>query len=182
MTSALPKLAPIPAIAPTIGDYKFSALDYDFNGWLKCDGRTLRISDYPALFNVIGNSFGYGGEDVTTFNLPNCSGRVPGAIGYSTGPNNHSLGDVVGEEQHQLTVNEMPSHSHTLSNVPYGVQTINATTGGLTAADETVRNVTTQDAGGNVPHNIMQPTIFLGNIFIFSGFPAAHPTPVVYYD
>lgn len=166
-------------LAPYVGDYKFSALDYDFKGWLKCDGRTLSIEDYPQLFNVIGDAFG-GGEG--TFQLPNCTGRVPAAIGASVA-GSHNLGEVVGAETHTLNTDEIPSHSHNVNNVPYGTQNIAAASGGgVTAADETIQNYTTTSTGGGLPHNIMQPTIYLGNMFIFGGYTHLHPTPAIFYD
>ena len=39
------------------------------NGWLRCDGSTYNISEYPALFAVIGTK--YGGDGKTTFAVPN---------------------------------------------------------------------------------------------------------------
>lgn len=43
-------------------------IDSIYPGWLECDGRTLNVSDYGALYNVIGNT--YGGTTGTTFKLP----------------------------------------------------------------------------------------------------------------
>lgn len=167
-------------LAPYVGDYKFSALDYDFKGWLKCDGRTLFIQDYPTLFNVIGTAFGGDGEG--TFRLPNCQGRVPAAIGASVGAN-HLLGGAAGYETHTLSVDEIPGHTHTVANVPFGTQTTNATTGGgVTAADETINTLTTSSVGGGQPHNNMQPTLFVGSLFIFGGYTHLHPTPEVIVD
>ncbi len=45
-------------------------------GWILCDGRSLRISQYELLFNLIGNY--YGGDGVTGFNVPNMLGLEPG--------------------------------------------------------------------------------------------------------
>lgn len=42
--------------------------------FLPCDGRTLQISQNVALFQMIGTK--YGGNGVTTFNLPNLNGKV----------------------------------------------------------------------------------------------------------
>ena len=39
------------------------------NGWLRCDGSTYNISEYPALFAVIGTK--HGGDGTTTFAVPN---------------------------------------------------------------------------------------------------------------
>ncbi|GAB2866366.1 hypothetical protein GCM10027044_29500 [Hymenobacter ruber] len=37
-------------------------------GWLRCDGRELPIADFPALFALLGTT--YGGNGRSTFALP----------------------------------------------------------------------------------------------------------------
>lgn len=49
--------------------------------WLPCDGRTLRIADYQALYSLIGTQFG--GDDRTTFSLPDLRGRIPMSVADS---------------------------------------------------------------------------------------------------
>ena len=45
------------------------------DNFLLCDGKSLKQSDYPDLFNIIGITFGSG--DVSdTFNLPNLQDNV----------------------------------------------------------------------------------------------------------
>jgi hypothetical protein len=39
-----------------------------YPGWLECDGRLLNVSDYRALYQVLGNT--YGGTQNSTFRLP----------------------------------------------------------------------------------------------------------------
>ena len=88
----------------TVGDIKFSAVNYSHLGWILCDGSTLNVSDFQFLFNVIGYSFGGSGNQ---FILPNPGGRVPGAIGIGTDANVSSLssflGQTIGEYNHLLT-------------------------------------------------------------------------------
>ncbi|MFZ1126396.1 MAG: tail fiber protein [Candidatus Baltobacteraceae bacterium] len=43
-------------------------------GWDSCDGRLLRIAQNPALFSLIGNT--YGGDGITNFALPDLRGMV----------------------------------------------------------------------------------------------------------
>jgi microcystin-dependent protein len=93
-----------------IGDYKFSARNEDYLGWLVCDGRLVEREAYPALFQVVGTSFGSSASD--NFRLPDLRGRVFGGIGAGSGLTNRSLGDIVGEERHTLSITEMPSHDH----------------------------------------------------------------------
>ena len=45
------------------------------NGWLICDGSTVNRKKYPYLFEAIGTKYGKG-DGVTTFNLPDCRGKV----------------------------------------------------------------------------------------------------------
>lgn len=63
--------------------------NYGMDGWLFCDGATLDIADYPDLFEAIGN--GFGGDGVTTFAVPDMTGRVPlGSLTPGTGGANAS--------------------------------------------------------------------------------------------
>ncbi|MBP1641244.1 MAG: Tail Collar domain protein [Bacteroidetes bacterium] len=51
------------------------AFTYVPNGWMSCDGQTLTISQYQALFSLIGTT--YGGNGTTNFMLPNLNGASP---------------------------------------------------------------------------------------------------------
>jgi len=95
----------------SVGDYKWSANVNDFEGWLKCDGRSLLKSDYPDLYTVISGSFG---SNSTHFNLPDMNGRVLGQIGKTNNvsDNTHVLGHSVGIENVTLSEAQIPSHSH----------------------------------------------------------------------
>ena len=42
--------------------------NWGINGWALCDGRLLSISQYSALFSLLGTNFG--GDGRTTFALP----------------------------------------------------------------------------------------------------------------
>jgi microcystin-dependent protein len=182
---------------PAVGDTKTSALAADHSGWLVCDGRLVNVGDYLSLFYVMGYSFGGSGDQ---FNLPDPRGRVAGFVGSGTGLTSRTLGTSLGEEEHTLTVSEMPSHNHggntgysstgiTLNDpghshtgVPNQASTaINGasnntgnggSTGtsstGITVSDPTHRHVIASQGGG-LPHNNMQPTLFLGNLFIYGG-------------
>ena len=136
---------------PTVGDSKFSAVQYDHLGWMKCDGRTLNVTDFQFLFYVIGYSFGGSGNQ---FNLPNPFGRVPGAIGQGTDANNSTftikLGDSIGEYVHQLTIAEMPSHNHGVA-AGGQVSTNNSTSVAYTGL--TVLNSTTMITASQPAHS-----------------------------
>jgi len=79
-------------------------------GWALCDGAILNIEGNEALFDAIGDT--YGGDGETTFAVPDLRGRVVMGVGTGTGLTARALAATVGTETHQLTVNEMPQHSH----------------------------------------------------------------------
>lgn len=178
---------------PHVGDYKFSARTANFHGWLKCDGSVLQIQEYPELYEVIGTSFGNNGAG--TFKVPNVRGRVPAAIGTSTA-GNHALGEVIGAETHTLRVEEIPSHNHTITDPGHihsgdtfrsGTQNVNNVAGADTAADEGVSTdnvnsaftgITINNTGGGESHNNMQPTIYIGTLFIFGGVRSSELDPI----
>ena len=81
-------------------------------GWAILNGQNLSRSDNPALFALWGSKYG-SGDGVTTFGIPNLSRRVPvGAGGVGTSILGNEVGDIGGEEQNTLDVNQMPTHNH----------------------------------------------------------------------
>jgi microcystin-dependent protein len=132
-------------------------------GWLLCNGETVSRENYKILFEIIGTTYG-NGDGVTTFNLPDLRGRVSVAAGTGTGLTNRVLGSIGGEENHTLTLNEIPSHTHTYEK-QNGVQNIDAPNAvGITAADEIVSSVNSGASGGGAAHNVMQPFLVLNHI------------------
>ena len=88
------------------------------NGYLVCDGSEILISEYEELFNVIGY---IGGDDVLEgyFRLPDMQGVIPGGWNPNLVGIDHPLagafGDQVGNPRHALTVEELASHHHGVS-------------------------------------------------------------------
>jgi hypothetical protein len=65
-------VAPRPAAAqstdPFVGEIQLFAFNFCPNGWATLQGQLMQISQYAALFNLLGTS--YGGDGQTTFALP----------------------------------------------------------------------------------------------------------------
>jgi microcystin-dependent protein len=93
---------------PFIGEIRIMSFNFAPTGWQACNGQTLAISSYTALFSLLGTT--YGGNGTSTFGLPNMQGRV--AMHMSSG---YTLGQKGGEESHVLVSGEMPAHTHIAS-------------------------------------------------------------------
>ena len=66
-----------------IGEIKLFAGLMAPAGWTFCEGQLLQISQYQALFSILGTT--YGGNGQSTFALPDLRGAVPVSPGTSTG-------------------------------------------------------------------------------------------------
>lgn len=82
-------------------------------GWLLCNGASVLRATYPALFAVIGTT--YGSVDGTHFTLPSLTNRVPVGSGGT-----YSRGGTGGASTVTLTSAQLASHSHGLSGVSAG--------------------------------------------------------------
>lgn len=124
------------------------------SGWLLANGSSVLRETYPALFAVIGVS--YGSVDGTHFTLPDLRGR--NILMASTSANMAQIG---GESSHILTVNELASHAHSLSSYysPPGGTNVNYTTGGSMSSI-----TSTNSTGGDAPHNVLDPYLVLNYI------------------
>ena len=125
------------------------------SNWKICDGSEVSRTTYADLFNVIGTSYG-AGDGSTTFNLPNKRGRVSVGLDSSQTEFN-TIGKKGGEKTHQLKVEELPSHAHTVKGTvgsggyAEGVSFGNSANPGYTSW------VGMSAVGGNQPHNNLQP-------------------------
>ena len=98
---------------PFIGQIIMFGGNFAPRGWALCDGHLLSISQYQALFSILGTT--YGGDGRTTFGLPDLRGRVPMHPGSGPGLTPRTLGQKLGTETNTLNVNQLPSHTHTAS-------------------------------------------------------------------
>jgi microcystin-dependent protein len=95
---------------PYLGTIFIFAGNFAPNGYLLCQGQLLPISQYAALFSILGTT--YGGNGTTNFALPDLRGRAP--IGEGTGPGLSpvALGQFGGADNVTITASNMPSHNH----------------------------------------------------------------------
>jgi microcystin-dependent protein len=81
-------------------------------GWLLCQGQAISRTAYAGIYAVIGTMYG-AGDGSTTFNLPDCQGRVTIGTGAGAGLTNRGLTAKGGSETTVLTVAQLPAHTHT---------------------------------------------------------------------
>lgn len=95
----------------TIGEIRLMAAHFAPANWAYCTGQLIAIRSNTALFSILGTT--YGGNGSVTFQLPNLAGRVVVGAGQGPGLSPYGLGQIGGEENHTLTLTEMPAHTHT---------------------------------------------------------------------
>ena len=166
-----------------VGDYKISAQTSNHGNWVLCDGSFLDSDTYPILFSVLGNSFGSFHGDSTIFGLPDSKDKILGIYGT-----NHNIGDSMGSETIALNESNVPSHWHYIAysgeceanpseSYPYLADDCYRGSGLLNAGDDkyelkahsSVPNThrTNTGSGTGASFNIMQPTLFVGNLFVY---------------
>lgn len=95
-------------------------------GWLFCDGRELKRSEYRDLFGVIGTRYGEG-DGTTTFNIPDRRGKflrgatVPASVEYG-GADSYTL-TFANLPDANVEITD-PGHRHTFTSLPVNL-TIN---------------------------------------------------------
>lgn len=101
----LTKAVPVGVIYPFGGDSSKVP-----DGYLLCDGRAVSRTQYSALFNVIGTSFG-NGDTINTFNVPDLRECVPVGIGTrGSGVSTHDTYTLG-----QFKDDQFKSHNHDAS-------------------------------------------------------------------
>lgn len=93
-----------------IGEIRIVPWAWAPEGWFLCNGQSLLISQYQALFAVIGNKFG--GDGRINFNLPNLSGKAAACQGQGPGLSSREIAQTYGAEAITLMPNQIPPHDH----------------------------------------------------------------------
>lgn len=190
VAAAAPALAPrrmpygVNGTQPYIGEIAIFAGNFAPVGWAFCDGSLLLISEYSALYQLIGTT--YGGDGQSTFALPDLRGRAPMHAGAGPALTSRVGGEMGGTEEVTLTTQQIPNHNHVL-----GVSTTPGTTaspqgavpadGGNGSAQYTQDTASLQKqpaqvmgaVGGSLPHENMQPYLAVTYIIsLFGVFPS----------
>jgi microcystin-dependent protein len=165
--------------SPYVGECRLVGFNFAPVGWALCQGQLVPISENDTLFNLIGTT--YGGDGQSTFQLPNLQGRA--AVHQGTG---FVIAQVGGQETVTLSVQQIPSHTHTLigSNSSGGT---NLLAGSLLASCPTQVYVQTGPSpssalnvnsvsytGNSQPHDNLQPYLTMSWIIALFG---VYPSP-----
>lgn len=155
-----------------IGEIKLSAVDFEIEGWLICDGRQLSVQQYQALFAVIGTT--YGGDGRTTFHLPDLRARIPLGISQKDEKSpEYPLGAKGGKESVAYNYNvPLPAHSHKATFVPQPLEplqiAVNSTFGDASLQDPKDAYLAAQRTAAGVNVNFYKdkatPNAFLGGV------------------
>lgn len=168
-----------------LGEIRIFAGTFAPEGWYDCSGQSLAISQYDALFTLLGTT--YGGDGQTTFNLPDLRSRVATGLGQGPGLSSYVQGQTVGTEGVTLTTQQMPAHNHALQGNVKAITGGNAVVspslaffgskgGDIYAASATTASLATDalsltvaQAGGNQSHSNLQPTLTIRYIIAWQG-------------
>lgn len=102
---------------PYIGCIQYYAFNFAPYGYYMCQGQTLQITQYQALFSLLGVT--YGGDGRTNFMLPDYRGRAIVGVGRNATTNTiYNKGDKGGVEATSIPLASLPQHTHFASNVP----------------------------------------------------------------
>lgn len=157
--------------------FTFAPQDYAF-----CNGATLAINQFTALFSLLGTQFGGNGQ--TTFQLPALNGRMACGTGTGPGLSPRNQGQAFGAATVTLDQTQMPGHVHIGNAVAASRGTARSETPTATSALTTGSGVTPYASGpvngtmapaamapvgGSQPHNNQQPYLALNYVIALTG-------------
>ncbi len=153
---------------PFVAEIRIFPFNYAPKGWAWCTGQLIPLSQNTALFALLGLT--YGGDGKSNFALPDLQGRAPMHPGQGPGLSLHDLGETGGSRTVTLQETEIPNHTHTLQFAnATATSTMPLTSAALAKSPQenasVYTNLTTSlvssanlaPAGGDQPHNNMQP-------------------------
>lgn len=164
---------------PFVAEIRIFPFNFAPKGWAFCDGQILPLSQNTALFSLLGTT--YGGDGKSNFALPNMQGNAPMHPGQGPGLSLHDLGETGGSDTVSLLESEIPSHAHTFradvldiadTNVVSPNASFALSSGGTlyqSTANVSLSGSALAPAGGDQPHNNMQPYLTLNFCIALQG-------------
>ena len=164
---------------PFVAEIRIFPFNFAPKGWAFCDGQLLPLSQNTALFSLLGTT--YGGDGKSNFALPNMQGNAPMHPDQGPGLSLHDLGETGGTQTVSLLESEIPAHSHSLmgsnqlGNMPAVTNNFPARTTFNMYQSVTNANLALMapevlpPAGGDQPHNNMQPYLTLNFCIALQG-------------
>jgi microcystin-dependent protein len=155
---------------PFVAEIRIFPFNFAPKGWAWCDGQLLPLSQNTALFSLLGTT--YGGNGKSNFALPDLQGSAPMHPGQGPGLSLHDLGETGGSQTVTLLESETPVHNHPFMGInapgnaqfPQPLVGFARPTGGDAYSTQTQQQnlamnafQTIAPAGGDQPHNNMQP-------------------------
>jgi microcystin-dependent protein len=170
---------------PFLGEIRAFSFSFAPKEWLMCNGQTLPINQFQALFSLLGVT--YGGNGTTNFMLPDLRGRVALHVSNST-----VQGTVQGTEAVVLTSQQLPIHPHVVTaaangttnatNVPGSTVILgsgstaengNPTTSFYSTAAPNLALAPLSSAGSGQPHENRMPSLVMNYCIAMAGiFPS----------
>ena len=167
---------------PFIAEIRIFAGTFAPKSWATCDGQLMAVSQNAVLYSLIGTYFG--GNGITSFQLPNMAGRAPLGVGNGTGLTPRDIGEEAGETKVTLLSSEIPVHTHSViasnqpgqQRTPQGNVLARSTGMNLYLPTGTATPMYPQaatPAGSSLPHNNLQPYLTFTYIICLTGvYPA----------
>lgn len=150
---------------PVLGQVTLFAGNQAPDGYALANGQLLRISQYTALFSLLGTF--YGGDGRVTFALPDLRGATAVGAGSGAGLSQYYLGDSTGMPTTSLSFSELPNHNHQLLDSTTNPPTVTGTTGS-TGSSLPVNNLMPVQA---LNYQVVTNSSFnyLGEVALFGG-------------
>jgi len=167
---------------PYVGEIRIFSGNYAPVGWALCNGQLLTIQSNSALFSIIG--FRYGGDNKSTFALPNLQAKAAVGQGAGQGLTPRVIASTGGSATATLLSTQMPSHTHMATSIPTVGGTVTptnalwGTSSGLVpkpiyskdnVIDTQMNPTALASTGGSQPHNNMQPYVSMSFIIALEG-------------
>jgi microcystin-dependent protein len=172
----------------TLAEIRMFAGNFAPRGWFFCQGQLLPISQWTAVFALVGTI--YGGNGQTTFGLPDFRGRIAVGTGNGAGLQSIQLGEMSGTPNTTLLNINLPAHNHQV----VGNTNLRAASDGELVSDPNGKyvgpgdffatgdpvpmvaiplNLPTTIAGASSPINLMQPYLGMNYVICVEGiFPS----------